>query len=105
MIMPYRNPGRRTSWCWGESGLSAHDAFDTSEYSFRSMNLRDVGNDRERKSVEERRQTQWVREHSQEHPELVPRVREVDEHDPLEQPRSDNLVRPVLGHTEHDLEL
>ena len=39
MIMPYKYPGRRTSWCCGESGLSAEHDPDTNAYSLRSMYL------------------------------------------------------------------
>ena len=39
MIIPYKLPGRRTSWCCDESGLSAQQDPDTELYNFRSINL------------------------------------------------------------------
>ncbi len=39
MIIPYRVPGRRTSWCCGESGLSTAQECDTRANSFLSMKL------------------------------------------------------------------
>ena len=40
MIMPYKVPGSRISWCWGESGLSAQEEPETREKSLRSIKLK-----------------------------------------------------------------
>ena len=53
------------------------------------------------KDEEEKRSSK----NSQQHPELIPRIRQMNQHHPFQQPSSDDLVRPILRHSQHDLEL